>query len=49
MILNYLKINVYHNKLPISRVDTLLDVNGNLTDAETQKVIDWQLEGLLKF
>lgn len=48
-ILNYLKINVYHNKLPISRVDTLLDVSGNLTDAETQKVIDWQLEGFLKF
>ena len=48
-ILNYLKVNVYHNKLPISRVDTLLDANGNLSDAETQKVIDWQLEGFLKF
>jgi chromate reductase len=48
-ILNYLKINVYHNKLPISRVDTLLDANGNLTDVETQKVVDWQLEGFLKF
>ena len=48
-ILNYLKINVYHNKLPISRVDTLLDANGNLTDTETQKAIDWQLEGFLKF
>ncbi len=48
-ILNYLKINVYHNKLPISRVDTLLDANGNLSDVETQKVIDWQLEGFLKF
>ncbi len=48
-ILNYLKINVYHNKLPISRVDTLLDANGNLSDTETQKAIDWQLEGFLKF
>lgn len=48
-ILNYLKINVYHNKLPISRVDTLLDANGNLSDTETQKVIDWQLEGFLNF
>ncbi|MES2516184.1 MAG: NADPH-dependent FMN reductase [Bacteroidota bacterium] len=48
-ILNYLKINVYHNKLPISRVDTLLDTNGVLADAETQKVIDAQLEGFLKF
>ena len=48
-ILNYLKINVYHNKLPISRVDTLMDAQGNLTDADTLKVIDWQLEGFLKF
>ena len=48
-ILNYLKVNVYHNKLPISRVDTLLDASGNLTDAETLKIIDSQLEGFLKF
>jgi NAD(P)H-dependent FMN reductase len=48
-ILNYLKINVYHNKLPISRVDTLLDSTGSLTDAETLKVIDIQIEGFLKF
>jgi NAD(P)H-dependent FMN reductase len=48
-ILNYLKINVYHNKLPISRVDTLLDAQGNLMDADTLKVIDIQLEGFLKF
>jgi hypothetical protein len=44
-----LKINVYHNKLPISRVDTLLDAQGNLMDADTLKVIDIQLEGFLKF
>lgn len=48
-ILNYLKINVYHNKLPISRVDTLLDAQGNLMDIDTLKVIDIQLEGFLKF
>jgi chromate reductase len=48
-ILNYLKINVYHNKLPISRVDTLMDAQGNLTDADTKKVIDLQLDGFLKF
>lgn len=48
-ILNYLKINVYHNKLPISRVDTLMDVQRNLTDADTLKVIDMQLDGFLKF
>jgi len=48
-ILNYLKINVYHNKLPISRVDTLMDAAGNLVDVDTIKVIDMQLEGFLKF
>lgn len=48
-ILNYLKVNVYHNKLPISRVDTLMDNQGNLIDNETRKVIDAQLEGFLKF
>jgi chromate reductase len=48
-ILNYLKVNVYHNKLPISIVDKLLDPTGNIIDADTQKVINAQLEGFLKF
>jgi len=48
-ILNYLKVNVYHNKLPISRVDTLLDAHYRVTDEETQKVIEMQLDGFLKF
>jgi chromate reductase len=48
-ILNYLKVNVYHNKLPISMVANLLDVSNTLSDNETQKVIDLQLEGFLKF
>lgn len=48
-ILNYLKVNVYHNKLPISRVDSLLDTSGNLTDAETKRAIDIQLNGFLDF
>ncbi len=48
-ILNYLKVNVYHNKLPISVVSNLLDAAGNLSDVETQKVIEFQLDGFLKF
>ncbi len=48
-ILNYLKVNVYHNKLPISKVDTLLDNNGNLIDLDTLNVINMQLEGFLTF
>lgn len=47
-ILNYLKVNVYHNKLPISRVDTLFDDAG-IKDEETLKVIGLQLDGFLKF
>lgn len=48
-ILNYLKVNVYHNKLPISRVDTLLNADAGIKDEETLKVIDLQIEGFLKF
>jgi len=48
-VLNYLKINVYHNKLPISRVDTLLDLSGNLIDVETKRAIEGQIDGFLKF
>lgn len=47
-ILNYLKVNVYHNKLPISRVDTLMNGTG-IKDEETLKVIDQQLDGFLRF
>ncbi|MES2566632.1 MAG: NADPH-dependent FMN reductase [Bacteroidota bacterium] len=48
-ILNYLKVNVYHNKLPISRVDTLMDASGNFMDADTKLVIELQVAGFLKF
>jgi chromate reductase len=47
-ILNYLKVNVYHNKLPISRVDTLMNGVG-IKDEETLKAIDQQLDGFLRF
>ena len=48
-ILNYLKLNVFYNKLPISLVDKLFDENNRLSDLETQRVIDVQVEGFLKF
>ena len=48
-VLNHLKIHVYHNKLPISMIDKLLDPSGNMTDDNTQKVIESQIEGFLKF
>ena len=39
LILNYLKINVHHNKLPISQVTKLIDENRNLHDELTQNVL----------
>jgi NAD(P)H-dependent FMN reductase len=48
-ILNYLKVNVYHNKLPISRVDTLMEPSGNFMDSDTKLVIELQVAGFLKF
>lgn len=47
-ILNYLKVNVYHNKLPISRVDTVMNGTG-ISDEETLRVIGAQVDGFLKF
>ena len=40
--LHYLKMNVHHNKLPISVIDKVMDKDGRLNE-ETLKVIDEQL------
>ena len=46
--LNYLKMNVHHNKLPISLIDKVMDTNGRLND-ETLKVIDEQLTEFINY
>jgi NAD(P)H-dependent FMN reductase len=46
--LNYLKMNVHHNKLPISLIDKVMDANGRLND-ETLKVIDEQLTEFINY
>jgi chromate reductase, NAD(P)H dehydrogenase (quinone) len=46
--LNYLKMNVHHNKLPISLIDKVMDTNGRLND-ETLKVIDEQLNEFINY
>lgn len=46
--LHYLKMNVHHNKLPISSIDKVMDVNGRLND-ETIKVIEEQLDEFIEF
>jgi len=48
-ILNYVKVNVYHNKLPISRIVQLLDEKDNFNHPEQLLVCRLQLEGFLKF
>jgi len=46
--LHYLKMNVHHNKLPISSIDKVMDTNGHLNE-ETLKVIDEQVTEFINF
>jgi chromate reductase len=48
-ILNYLKMNVYHNKLPISLIDKILDENAQFMHADQQLICQKQIEGFAKF
>ena len=47
--LNYLKVHVHHNKLPISSVDKLLNHGGVITDASTITAMEHQVEEFLAF
>lgn len=49
MILNYLKIHVYHNKLPVSVVDKLVDESGLIVQPDAVAALNRQVEGFLKF
>ncbi len=46
-VLNYLKITVYPNQLPISVIDKLLDEYGNITDENTLNAINQQLDDFI--
>jgi chromate reductase len=46
--LHYLKMNVHHNKLPISVIDKVMDTQGRLNN-ETIKVINEQLDDFINF
>jgi NAD(P)H-dependent FMN reductase len=48
-ILNYMKVTVHHNKLPISVVHTLLNANGEVEDLITLNTINTQLDEFLEF
>jgi len=47
-VLNYLKISVLPNKLPISRIDELI-TSTTITDDSTLKAINQQLEEFIEF
>jgi NAD(P)H-dependent FMN reductase len=48
-ILHYVKVNVHHNKLPISIVDKLMDKDELINDPATIKAINAQLDEFIKF
>jgi chromate reductase len=48
-ILNYLKVHVFHNRLPISAITSVMNENGELTSAEQMRVCREQVEGFLEF
>jgi chromate reductase, NAD(P)H dehydrogenase (quinone) len=48
-ILQYLHVNVYWDKIPLSRIYEELDPEGNLVKSTTEAVIRAQVDGFLKF
>ena len=48
-ILNYMKVVVHPNKLPISSIHKLLSDTETISDAETVKAINTQLEEFINF
>jgi chromate reductase len=48
-VLNYLKINVHHNKIPISRINQEIDQDGNWINDFTAQIINNQLDEFLLF
>lgn len=47
-IFNYLKMHVYHNKLPISVINKVMDAEGQFTP-EQMAVCEAQIDGFLEF
>jgi chromate reductase, NAD(P)H dehydrogenase (quinone) len=48
-ILGYLKMHVYHDKLPISNIVQMLDDRGEMMNVQQLKACTGQVEGFLKF
>lgn len=48
-ILHYLKIHVYHNKLPVSLINKVMNEHGIFVSEDQQKVCEMQVEGFLNW
>ncbi len=48
-ILNYLKVDVYYNKLPLPLIENELDEEGNMLNEETISLVKEQVTGYIKF
>lgn len=48
-VLQYLQFHVHHNKLPISRVQTLMDTDGRITDESTLKVLQKHVQDVINW
>ena len=48
-ILNYMKMIIHPNKLPISVIDKVMDDGGTITDKETLLAIDQQVDEFINF
>lgn len=48
-VLNHLKVTVMPNQLPISSVDRMMDSDGNVTDSNTLKAINQQLDDFIRW
>lgn len=46
-VLNYLKVTVLYNKIPLSRINEEIDKDGNLMKEETVKLINIQVDEFL--
>ena len=49
LVLNYLKMTVFYNKLPISQVNKHVNVNGEVVNEETKTVLEDYLADFVEF
>jgi NAD(P)H-dependent FMN reductase len=47
--LNYLKMNIYHDRFPIPKIDRVMDEDGNFTDAALIKELNSHVQGFIAF